>query len=618
MGETVEHLTYPDLRPGKLFGSFELQRQLETGTKGAVWLVNDYDVKRQADQAELKFLPDPIIRDKSAIEKLENEIRRRIPLKHPNLLRVFALVENKGDLAIQFEHVDGQSLSDLRLTKPNQVFEVGDLERWATELCEALEYAHKEIGLMSDSVCPRNVIIDLAGNVRLRDFGISNCICDAMLSSTAIWDTSEMLPYKSPQWLAGEKPAISDDLYSLGATIFELLTGKPPFYGENAIARVNAEVPPSMTDRRVELGILGETIPGNWEETVAACLAKDPLRRPKSAIEVKERLQKVKSQPDVSYPSIGKLKPTPPVASQITRKPWIVGTGIVCLLAGASAIGLVSLHRLTKPDVVRESSPSLAERAHELNRMPAPKSSPSPLSDTSAGTSPAVSAASATAAPEPTGTAAPETSPAAPPRVRAADSSDISHAAASVAADSSHAGSPRPSRQELPVQDEKEPARRSRNTASEQEIDSIRAAVIKRIDALPAATAEKKANLIEKMYKARSIERLAVIPFDAGRTTLRRAAAEQIVTAFERPEIRDKLSDPTTILVIAGYADLGGREDTNLRISQERAESVSKILKEKAKVSNALQTVGMGGTEILDSTRPDQNRAVEVWAVVPF
>ena len=58
--------------------------------------------------------------------------------------------------------------------------------------------------------------------------------------------------------------------------------------------------------------------------------------------------------------------------------------------------------------------------------------------------------------------------------------------------------------------------------------------------------------------------------------------------------------------------------DLNLRISQERAENISRILKEQAKLPNAIQTIGMGGTELLDSKRPGENRAVEVWAVVPF
>ena len=85
-----------------------------------------------------------------------------------------------------------------------------------------------------------------------------------------------------------------------------------------------------------------------------------------------------------------------------------------------------------------------------------------------------------------------------------------------------------------------------------------------------------------------------------------------------KPEMRDKISDPTTILVVAGYADAGGRADLNLRVSRERAESVTRALKEQANLLNAMQTIGMGGTDLLDSNRREQNRAVEVWAVVPW
>ena len=148
--------------------------------------------------------------------------------------------------------------------------------------------------------------------------------------------------------------------------------------------------------------------------------------------------------------------------------------------------------------------------------------------------------------------------------------------------------------------------------------NAIKEDVLRRINAMPGVTAEKKASLVAKMNKARSMERLALIPFENGRSTLRRAAVDELVKVFDTPEMRDKLSDPTIVLVVAGYADAGGRADLNLRISRTRAENVSRILKEQVKLLNAMQTIGMGGTELLDSKRPDLNRAVEVWAVVPL
>jgi outer membrane protein OmpA-like peptidoglycan-associated protein len=157
-------------------------------------------------------------------------------------------------------------------------------------------------------------------------------------------------------------------------------------------------------------------------------------------------------------------------------------------------------------------------------------------------------------------------------------------------------------------------------SATEDQIpnEAIKEEVIRRINALPKVAPEKKANLIEKMHKARSMERLCVVPFEKGQTALRKVAAGELVKTFAGPSMLAKLSDPTMILVVAGYADLGGRAEQNFRFSQERAENVSKILKEQANLFNAMQVIGMGGTEILDSKRPDQNRAVEVWSVVPL
>ena len=326
------------LRPGKVFALFELERELDIGSTGPVWLAEDL-VRRQVDQVALKFLPDFIVSDKTAVAELKNEIRRRIALKHPNILRVYDLLENKGRVAIQMEYLDGQSLSHLRLSRPNQIFEVRDLEKWVKELCEALEYAHKDVGLIDGDIVPGNLIVDLAGNLKLKDFGIAKAITGSMSRSVVIHHTSETLPYKSPQRAAGGGPAITDDLYSLGAIVYELLTSKPPFYAGDIGAQVSEKVPPSMSERRAELGIEGQAIPKNWEETVAACLAKDPVQRPQSAIEVEKRLKSATS-------SI--TKPQPAVGTSATRKLWLAIVGITFILSFVSAIAFFVFHHLTE------------------------------------------------------------------------------------------------------------------------------------------------------------------------------------------------------------------------------------------------------------------------------
>ena len=576
------------LRPGKLFAWFGLERELGIGSTGAVWLAEDYSLKRHAEKVALKFLPDFIVREKTAVEKLKCEIHRRIALKHPNIQRVYDLVENKGRIAIQMEYLDGQSLSRLRLTKPNQIFEVRDLEKWVKEMCEALEYAHKDAFINGD-IGPGNLIVDVDGNLRLKDLGIANCITDSMSRSMVIHDVSETQAYMSPQRARGQEPAITDDLYSLGATIYELLTSKPPFYAGDIGAQVSGKVPPSMTERRAELGIDGEAIPKNWEETVAACLGKDPVQRPQSAIEVEKRLKSATGSIAKTQPAVG----TPP-----TRKPWLAIVGIIFILSFVSAIAFFAFHHLTEAKSGKVVLNTISQKANVfLDGVPIKEPSPTP------------------------------TLPASPSGLTGKER------ALSVVTPSSEVGltpfsevsltpfsevNPTPSPEEIATSNERQSTEPSPPPLSQPDVDPAKEGVVKRINALPGFTAEKKANLIEKMHKARSMERLTVIPFDIGQTALHRAATDELVKAFDTPEMRDKLSDPTIILVVAGYADTAGRADLNLRFSQERAENVSKILKEQARLRNAMQTIGMGGTELLDSKRPDQNRAVEVWAVVPL
>ncbi len=613
------------LTPGKLFACFELQRELENRSTGSVWLAQDYSPKRHFEQVALKFLPDFIVSGKISIEELKAEIRRRIALKHPNILSVYDLVENKGRIAIQMEYLEGHSLSHLRMIKPNQIFEVRDLEKWMKDLCEALEYAHKSAGLIAGDILPENLIVDPGGNLKLKDFGIANCITDSMRRLMAIHDTSETLPYGSPQRIAGEKPAITDDLYSLGANIYELLTGKPPFYAGDIRDQVNGKPPPSMSERRTELGIKGDAIPKYWEETVAACLAKDPVQRPQSASEVGNRLKNATPPSSIPSASTANSEPKPvskprvPVRNPLTWKRRLGILGVIFFLALFAATAFFLFHQRSDrfvpvqgpsptPAVPPSPSGTIGKDGSPWVTTPPPEGSPAPAPEASPAPAPEGSPA-----PDPEASAAP-----APEAVLTPTSDSVTGPSPEAIPTSSSELSRTLSPQEATILNAKQSTEPSPTPLSLDEIDATKEEVVKRINALPGVSAQRKATLIGKMHKARSMERLTVVPFDVGQTILRRAATDELLKAFSRPETRDKLSDPTTILVVAGYADTVGRADKNLRVSQERAENVSKVLREQANLLNAMQTIGMGGTELLDSKRPDQNRVVEVWVVVPL
>src|SRR4029077_5358855 len=128
---------------------------------------------------------------------------------------------------------------------------------------------------------------------------------------TAEQGRSGTLVYMSPQQLNGEHGTHFDDIYSLGATIYELLTSKPPFYSGNVDRQICERIPPSMTERRKELDIEPASVPPVWEDAVAACLAKDPSWRPQSAPGVAHRPQLPSRQgrTGTTLPRVAKRKP---------------------------------------------------------------------------------------------------------------------------------------------------------------------------------------------------------------------------------------------------------------------------------------------------------------------
>jgi outer membrane protein OmpA-like peptidoglycan-associated protein len=152
---------------------------------------------------------------------------------------------------------------------------------------------------------------------------------------------------------------------------------------------------------------------------------------------------------------------------------------------------------------------------------------------------------------------------------------------------------------------------------SSAEVEATKQDVLKRINALPKMSESEKSKLSDKVETARYMLRVGVVYFDKGSNELSKTSIEKLASLFKVPEIVEKMSDPTLVFIVAGYADLGGDPRGNLKLSDERAQAVSNAMSDNAGVINLVRTVGMGGTDLLSSRRADQNRAVEIWAVIP-
>src|SRR5262249_581659 len=135
--------------------------------------------------------------------------------------------------------------------------------------------------------------------------------------------------YMSPQQLDGKRGDPLDDIYSLGASVYELLTSRPPFYSGNIDRQIRENIPPSMTQRRKELEIQGNPIDADWEETDAKCLAKDAASRPQSVAEVARRLEVPVPKTHRAQQATNRPKRRPKRRASLAAVALIVGAAVV-------------------------------------------------------------------------------------------------------------------------------------------------------------------------------------------------------------------------------------------------------------------------------------------------
>ncbi len=258
---------------------------------GVVVLARD---EKLGQPVAIKLLPDDVVKDAEAIRDLRREVLRGMELTHQGIVRTHYFEQDEEGAGIVMEYVEGWSLKELKVPESNDCFDCDRILPWIEQLCAALHYAHTEAKIAHRDLKPGNVMVSKTGKLKLADVGISSSISDSLSRISLRHDSSGTPPYMSPQQVSGRKPSALDDIYSLGALIYELLTSKPPFFrgGPAAIyAQVCNIVPPSMTERREELGIGDKKpIPAVWEATIAACLAKESEDRPQSAMEIVTRL----------------------------------------------------------------------------------------------------------------------------------------------------------------------------------------------------------------------------------------------------------------------------------------------------------------------------------------
>ena len=337
------------MAPGQLVGAgrYTLIRMLASGGSCLIWLARD---ERLGNIVALKFLQPHLEADLNMRQELRKEAVQNRSLSHQNIVHLYDLFESSNEASfLVMEYVEGASLHTMRLEREIQTFSWEDLRPIALQLCSALDHAHG-MQIIHRDLKPANVMVDIQGRVRLADLGISASLNDAYTELLGLRDNRGTMTFMSPQQHKGELPAVSDDIYALGATIYELLCGVPPFHSGDIQHQLQA-VPPQPIEARLTERDLSCDTPTEVRQMILDCLHKNPAVRPATVRAVAHIIAPQSASeplfitpPPTNVARTAGLSPAPAPRARFSREFYIV----ILILGALLVIAAVTLWTVLK------------------------------------------------------------------------------------------------------------------------------------------------------------------------------------------------------------------------------------------------------------------------------
>jgi hypothetical protein len=273
---------------GVTIGGYQVEALIGRGAMGAVYLARDVKLNRMV---ALKVLLGSLAKTPSQVKEFLQEAQTAAPLHHPGIVRIYSAGVEEGTPYIAMEFVNGEPLD--RFLKRKGALKWDVALQIGRKLSTALDSAHKA-GVVHRDIKPANIMLDQEGGVRLTDFGIAKVYSDDMGDDQGrgFLGTPQ---YMSPEQARGEKVTPSGDLYSLGVTLYQMMSGELPFTGESSMALINS----ICNDEAPRLNKSRPEIPDDVARFVAYLMGKTPKERPanaKVAYSMIDRLQKLKGE----------------------------------------------------------------------------------------------------------------------------------------------------------------------------------------------------------------------------------------------------------------------------------------------------------------------------------
>ncbi len=281
---------------GQTLGHYRIEEQLGAGGMGVVYKALDPRLNRTV---AIKVLPARAVADPGRRERFVQEARAASALEHPNIVTIYEIDEVDGQYFIAMQYVAGKTLRQLLA---RGALPLSDLLRYAVQMADALARAHAK-GIVHRDLKPDNVMVTAEGQVKILDFGLATLtdplepdeIPTGKMMAGAQAEEEFVLgtpSYMSPEQALGKKVGARSDIFSFGSLLYEMVTRRQPFRGENEFAVMTAIV----REEPKKVSALAPSVPPELEKLISRAMRKDPERRWQSMADLRVTLMEIKEE----------------------------------------------------------------------------------------------------------------------------------------------------------------------------------------------------------------------------------------------------------------------------------------------------------------------------------